>query len=48
MEDVESVSCTAFGTLILKTDGTVWACGYNANGELGNGTYDNIAEPVQI
>ncbi len=48
MTNVQSVACTAFGTLILKTDGTLWACGYNANGELGNGTYDNIFEPVKI
>lgn len=48
MTNVRNVACTAFGTLILKTDGTLWACGYNANGELGNGTYDNIYEPVKI
>ena len=24
-------------SLILKNDGTLWGCGYNANGELGLG-----------
>lgn len=36
-------------SLFLKNDGTVWACGGNWSGQLGNGTtnYDTIT-PVQI
>ncbi|MGN0242477.1 MAG: leucine-rich repeat domain-containing protein [Lachnospiraceae bacterium] len=29
-------------TFIIKELGTVWGCGYNLNGELGIGTYENV------
>ncbi len=35
-------------TVALKTDGTVWAWGLNANGQLGNGTLTNSNTPVQV
>jgi alpha-tubulin suppressor-like RCC1 family protein len=40
-------------SLALKSDGTVWAWGYNAGGQLGNGTFTNtspfcISHPVQV
>lgn len=35
-------------TMILKTDGTLWATGSNADGELGDGTTDSHSTPVQI
>jgi alpha-tubulin suppressor-like RCC1 family protein len=25
-------------TLVLKTDNSLWACGYNGGGQLGDGT----------
>lgn len=34
--------------LALKSDGTVWAWGSNAHGELGDGTNENSLEPVQV
>jgi alpha-tubulin suppressor-like RCC1 family protein len=37
----------ALHTMFLKTDGTVWTWGYNSNGQLGNGTTANSANPVQ-
>lgn len=41
MEDVKAVStggrAGADHTLIVKTDGTLWACGSNDSGQLGNG-----------
>lgn len=32
----------------LKQDGTLWACGYNLNGEVGDGTKNSRSSPVQI
>ncbi|OQX14607.1 MAG: hypothetical protein BWK80_41665, partial [Desulfobacteraceae bacterium IS3] len=31
-----------------STDGTVWAWGYNSNGELGDGTMADHLTPVQV
>ena len=41
---------TALGscTHALKQDGTVWAWGYNAHGELGDGTRTDRMTPVQV
>jgi alpha-tubulin suppressor-like RCC1 family protein len=35
-------------TLALKTDASVWGCGSNAYGQLGDGTTVNRSTPVQI
>ena len=35
-------------SVALKSDGTVWAWGYNGNGELGDGTTVNRSTPVQV
>jgi alpha-tubulin suppressor-like RCC1 family protein len=35
-------------SLFLKNDGTVWACGDNSNGQLGDGTTTQKTTPVQI
>lgn len=32
----------------IRTDGTLWAWGYNANGQLGDGTQTSTATPKQI
>ena len=32
----------------IKTDGTLWGCGYNTNGQLGDGTRVHKSSPVQI
>lgn len=37
-----------FHSLFLKNDGTVWACGFNLNGQLGDGTTTNKLVPVQV
>ncbi|HHT9146646.1 MAG: carboxypeptidase regulatory-like domain-containing protein [Candidatus Brocadiaceae bacterium] len=35
-------------TLALKSDGTVWAWGYNGSGQLGNNTYTDKNIPIQV
>ena len=32
----------------IKTDGTLWTWGYNANGQLGLGTLTQVSTPVQV
>ena len=46
-----SIKATSAGTshtVYLKGDGTVWAAGYNSNGQLGDGTTTNRSNPVQV
>jgi alpha-tubulin suppressor-like RCC1 family protein len=45
------VKCMAAGgnhSLILKTDSTLWACGFNSLGSLGDSTNINRSTPVQV
>lgn len=46
--DVISVQASAGGPLLLKKDGTVWASGVNAAGQLGIGSYDSSEVLVQV
>jgi alpha-tubulin suppressor-like RCC1 family protein len=46
--DVISVSGGSSHSLALKDDGTVWAWGYNSDGQLGDGTNDDSSTPVQV
>ncbi len=41
------ISIGSYHSLGVKTDGTLWGWGYNEDGELGNGTYDDTTVPVQ-
>ncbi|MDR0325990.1 MAG: S-layer homology domain-containing protein [Oscillospiraceae bacterium] len=53
MDGVSSAALSTFGEgymMILKTDGSLWACGANGNGEYGNGTttYNRAGTPVKV
>ena len=37
VSDVKEIICTLYYTIMIKNDGTVWACGYNVYGQLGLG-----------
>ena len=39
--DIKSVYCGGYHTLILKNDGTLWSTGYNSHGQLGLGDGTN-------
>ena len=42
------VAAGSYHTLILKSDGTVWAAGYNKYGQLGDGTTNNSNTFIQV
>jgi alpha-tubulin suppressor-like RCC1 family protein len=45
---VVAVAGGSYHSLALKSDGTLWAWGRNADGELGNGTQNGSLTPVQV
>ncbi len=45
---VTAIAAGASHSLALKEDGTVWAWGSNAKGQLGNGTNTDALSPVQV
>jgi hypothetical protein len=42
------VAAGSFHTMLLKTDGTLWAWGDNSSGQLGDGTTTNKSSPTQV
>jgi alpha-tubulin suppressor-like RCC1 family protein len=48
LSDVVAVAASGYHTVALKSDGSVWAWGANFYGELGDGTTDPKATPVQV
>ncbi len=48
LTNVKAISSGQYFTIALKYDSTVWAWGYNSNGQLGNGTTANSNIPVQV
>lgn len=48
LNDIVSVAAGLYHGLALKADGTVWAWGGNAGGQLGDGTITNRLAPVQV
>ncbi len=45
---VPTIEHMDYGTIILKEDGTVWTCGLNDHGQLGDGTAVDSNVPVQV
>jgi alpha-tubulin suppressor-like RCC1 family protein len=48
LSGVIGISAGLTHTVYLKSDGTVWAAGYNSYGQLGDGTTTNRTNPVQV
>lgn len=48
LSTVIGVGAGGYHTVAAKQDGSVWAWGYNANGELGDGTTTQKTTPVQV
>ena len=48
MGDAVSVSVGFSHTMVIKSDGSLWAFGSNTNGQLGNGSTIASSEPVKI
>ena len=46
--DIKSICCGGYHTLMLKNDGTLWGCGYNWQGQLGLGDTDVRTTFTQI
>ena len=44
----KSVTSKYFNTTALKSDGTLWAWGYNNNGQLGLGNTTSYSSPKQV
>ena len=43
----KQVSCGGMNTTAIKTDGTLWCCGYNTYGQVGDNTITHRSSPVQ-
>lgn len=42
------IAAGSFHTMLLKTDGRLWAWGDNSSGQLGNGTTTNKSSSTQV
>ena len=48
LTDVVSLAAGYLHSMALKSDGSLWTWGYNAYGQLGDGTVTNRTTPVQV
>jgi alpha-tubulin suppressor-like RCC1 family protein len=48
LQNVVAVAAGGWHSLALKSDGTVWAWGYNFYGQLGNDSGTDVDRPVQV
>ena len=46
--NVTAIAAGLYHSLFLKSGGSMWAMGWNANGQLGDGTYVSTNQPEQI
>jgi len=46
--DIPQIKAGRDFSIARQTDGTVWAWGSNSNGQLGDGTTNNIMEPAEV
>jgi len=46
--NVTAIAAGREHSLFLKSDGSLWAMGWNSSGQLGDGTYNNTNRPEQI
>jgi len=46
-EDWSAISAGSYHTVALKSNGTLWAWGYNSHGQLGDGSMINNSSPIQ-
>ena len=48
LTDVTTITAGDYHTVVIKSNGTAYAWGYNVHGELGDGTTTNRNTPVQV
>jgi alpha-tubulin suppressor-like RCC1 family protein len=48
LSGITQVACGTYFNMVLKSDGTVWAWGQNANGELGDGSTTDSQTPEEV
>ncbi|MBI5638286.1 MAG: FecR domain-containing protein [Nitrospinae bacterium] len=48
LQGIVAVAAGSLHTVAVKNDGTVWAWGYNDDGQLGDGSDDDRETPVQV
>ena len=48
LENVVAIAASGSHSLALKSDGTVWAWGFNNKGQLGNGSKNNSNKTMQV
>jgi alpha-tubulin suppressor-like RCC1 family protein len=45
---IQAVSAGSYASIVIKTDSSLWAWGYNAQGQVGDGTQTTRNSPVKI
>lgn len=48
LDSIDEVSCGYYHSLMLKSDGTVWSCGYNTYGQLGVNSTQTWTVPMPV